>query len=130
MLGTEIRLTLITRKLTSIDGLPRWLCGKEAACQSRRHRRRELDSGVGKIPGRRKWQPTPIFLPGELHGQRSLVGCRPWIHKESDTTERLIHTPSANSNEDSLKTARTHTVLEHLISKRPYQSLYKGKKNA
>ena len=36
---------------------------------------------------RRKWQPTPVFLPGESHGQRSLVGCSPWGHTESDTTE-------------------------------------------
>ena len=45
--------------------------------------------GVGKIPWRRKWQPTPVFLPGESHGQRSLVGYSPRGHKESDTTERL-----------------------------------------
>ena len=38
---------------------------------------------------RRKWQPTPVFLPGESHGQRNLVGYRPWGCKESDTTERL-----------------------------------------
>ena len=44
------------------------------------------DSRVGKIPWRRKWQPTPVFLPGESHGQRSLVGYSPWGHKESDTT--------------------------------------------
>ena len=36
---------------------------------------------------RRKWQPTPVFLPGESQGQRSLVGCRLWGHIESDTTE-------------------------------------------
>ena len=42
---------------------------------------------VGKIPWRRKWQPTPVFLPGESHGQRSLVGFSPRGHKESDTTE-------------------------------------------
>ena len=42
---------------------------------------------VGKIPGRREWQPTPVFLPGEFHGQRSLVDFGPWGHKESDTTE-------------------------------------------
>ena len=35
----------------------------------------------------RKWQPTPVFLPGESQGQRSLVGCRPWARKESDMTE-------------------------------------------
>ena len=44
---------------------------------------------VRKIPWRRKWQPTPVFLPGEFHGQRSLVGYSPWGRKESDTTERL-----------------------------------------
>ena len=45
-------------------------------------------------PLEKKWQPTPAFLPGEFHGQRSLVGCSPWGHKESDTTERqtLCHT--------------------------------------
>ena len=36
---------------------------------------------------RRKWQPTPVFLPGESHGQRSLVGCHLWGHREPDTTE-------------------------------------------
>ena len=36
---------------------------------------------------RRKWQPTPVFLPGESHGRRSLVGCSPWGHTQSDTTE-------------------------------------------
>ena len=49
------------------------------------------DSGSipGSIPWRRKWQPTSVFLPGESHGQRSLVGYRPWCCKELDTTERL-----------------------------------------
>ena len=44
---------------------------------------------VEKIPWHRKWQPTPIFLPGESHGQRSLVGYSPWGHKELDMTEQL-----------------------------------------
>ena len=43
-------------------------------------------------PWRRKWQPTPVLLPGKSHGQRSLVGYNPWGHKESDTTERLHFT--------------------------------------
>ena len=47
-----------------------------------------FDPWVGKIPWRRKWQPTPVFLRGESHGQRSLVGYSPWGRKESDT-ERL-----------------------------------------
>ena len=50
-----------------------------------------FDPWVRKAPWRRKWQPTPIFLPGESHGQRSLVGYSPWGHKESDTTERTAH---------------------------------------
>ena len=44
---------------------------------------------VRKIPWRRKWQATPAFLPGESHGQRSLMGHSPWDRKESDTTEQL-----------------------------------------
>ena len=38
---------------------------------------------------RRRWHPTPVLLPGKSHGRRSLVGCSPWGHRESDTTERL-----------------------------------------
>ena len=51
-----------------------WFSGEESACQCRR---RGLDPRVGKIPWRRKWQPTPVFLPGETHGQRSLAGYSP-----------------------------------------------------
>ena len=47
------------------------------------------ETWVRKIPWRRKWQPTPVFLPGESHGRRSLVGYSPRGRKESDTTERL-----------------------------------------
>ena len=47
---------------------------------------------VRKIPWRRKWQPTPIFLPQEFHGQRSLVCYSPCVTKESDVTERLLLT--------------------------------------
>ena len=45
----------------------------------------ERDAGR-KIPWRREWLPTPVFLPGKSHGQRSLVGYSPWGHKELDTT--------------------------------------------
>ena len=48
-----------------------------------------FDPWVRKIPWRRAGQPTPVFLPGESHGQRSLVGYSPWGFKESDTTQRL-----------------------------------------
>ena len=48
-----------------------------------------LDTWVGKIPWRRKWQPPPLFFPGQSHGQMSLVGYSPWGHKNSNTTQRL-----------------------------------------
>ena len=51
-----------------------------------------FDLWVRKFPLRREWQPTPAFLPGEFHGQRSLAGYSPWGCKESDTTEGLTHT--------------------------------------
>ena len=50
------------------QGLPRWLSGKEATCQCRKRKRHGFDPCVGKIPWNRKWQPTPVSLPGELHG--------------------------------------------------------------
>ena len=50
-----------------------------------------IRSLVRKIPWRRAWQPTPVFLPGESHGQRSLVGCSLWGHKESGTTKCIAH---------------------------------------
>ena len=46
---------------------------------------------VGMVPLRRKRQPTPVFLLGESHGERSLMGCGPWSLKESDTTEATKH---------------------------------------
>jgi len=52
-------------------------------------RRPGFDPWVGKILWRREWQPTPVFLPGEFHGQRSLVDYSPWDCKESDMTEQL-----------------------------------------
>ena len=65
-----------------LEGLPWWLSGKESACQRRRH---GFNPWVRKIHWRSKWQPTPVFLPGKSHGQRSLAGYG--VTKESDTTE-------------------------------------------
>ena len=55
-----------------------WLIGKESACQCRRH---GFNPWVETIPWRRQWQPTPVFLPGKSHGQRSLDGYSPWVCK-------------------------------------------------
>ena len=48
-----------------------------------------LIPGSGRFPWRRAWQPTPVFLPGETHGQRSLEGYSPWGRKELNTTEAI-----------------------------------------
>jgi len=67
------------------------LAGKNPPPNTGRHagrrRRCGLDPWVRKIPWRRKWQPTPIFLPGKSHGQRRLMDYSSWDRKESDTTE-------------------------------------------
>ena len=63
--------------------------GKEYTCQCRRHKRCRFDPWVGKSPWSRKWQLTPVFLPGKSHGQRRLAGYSPWGCKELDTTEGL-----------------------------------------
>ena len=74
-------------KFSKYFGLAKWLSRKEPACQRRRYRRRGFDPRVGKMPWRREWHPAPVFLPGEFHGQRSLVGYSSCSHKESDMTE-------------------------------------------
>ena len=60
--------------------------GKESACNTG-----NLGSftELGRFPWRREWLPTPVFLPGKSHGQRSLADYNPWGHKETDTTKQL-----------------------------------------
>ena len=68
-----------------LRGLPRWLWGKESACQCKRHERHGFNPWVKKIPSRREWQPTPGFLPGESQAQRSLASyTTSWVRKELD----------------------------------------------
>jgi len=64
-----------------LDVTPLVAHGKEFPCQCR------FNSWILKIPWRRKWQPSPVFLPGKFHGQRSLVGYSSWNCKELDTTK-------------------------------------------
>ena len=59
-----------------VEPPPWWLSGKESACW-----RHGFDPWVGKISWRREWQPTPVFLLGKSHGQRTLAGYSPWGHK-------------------------------------------------
>ena len=68
-------------------GLLSCLSGKESTCQCRSCRRCQINPCVSKILWRREGHPTPVFLPGESHGQRSLAGYSPWGCKELDMTE-------------------------------------------
>ena len=68
-------------------GFPCGTSSQEPTCQCRRCKGRGFDPQVGNIPWRRKWLPTPVFLPAESHGQRSLVDYSPWGCKQSYTTD-------------------------------------------
>ena len=75
---------------------------------------------AGKIPWRRKWQPTPVLLPGKFHGQRSVVGYSPWGHKESDTTERLVYSKRIqfrNSQMEEMCRAKTYGERTRVLSR-------------
>ena len=83
-LGLNLNTYLKLNK--TLFGLPCWLRQKRIRLHCGRC---GLDPWVGKIPWRRAWQSTLVFLPGESQGQRSLVGYSPWGRKESDTTGQL-----------------------------------------
>ena len=85
---------IIRTKFTLRSAFPVGSDSKEFACNAG-----DLSSipGLGRSPWRREWLPTPVFLPGESHGQRRLVGYSPWGHRESDTTEQLHFTLRSNS---------------------------------
>ena len=91
-IGSQIRLEYeqglysLKHQVAWQMGLPWWLRGQNICLLCRRPR---FDPCVRKIHWRRKWQPTPVLLPGKSLGWRSLIGYSPWCHKESDTTERL-----------------------------------------
>ena len=79
----------------------------------------DTDTGVspwvGKIPWRKKWHPTPGFLPGEPHGRRSLVGYSPWGHNESDmTVHTCVHTHTV-STRTPFKSQQTVLLIESKI---------------
>ena len=78
-LGSTAEFTLYKIPSSSIinTGFPGGASGKQLACQCRRHKRCGFNPWVGKIPWRKAWQPTAVFLPGESHGKRSLAGSGP-----------------------------------------------------
>ena len=71
-------------------GFPGGARSKESTCQCRRHKRHRFNPWVGKIAWSRKWQPTPEFLPGNSHGQRSLAGYIVHGAAELDMTEQSL----------------------------------------
>ena len=77
------------------------------------YRRPGFDPLVGKIPWRRKWQHTPVFLPGKSHGQRSLVGYSLWGCKELDTTQQLTqtHTKHLSKKRRKIRWKKTGKML-------------------
>ena len=81
------KLPLFEKHCSTSTGFPGGASGEESA-----YKRHSFDPWVRKVPWRRTWQPTLVFLPGEVHGQRSLAGCSLCGHKELDMTERLKHT--------------------------------------
>ena len=81
-----------------------------------RDKRCGLDSWVGKIPWRRAWQPTPVSLPGEPHGQRSLAGYSPWGPKELDRTEVSWHSRGEQPHPFLGQQSGTH-LKEHVVRK-------------
>ena len=92
------RINATLQKQPTISGFPGYNCGKEPTCPSMRHKSLRLDPWVAKMPRRRAWQPSPLFMPGESHGQRILGGYSPQGHTESDTTKATQHAKGMLSN--------------------------------
>ena len=103
-------------------GLPRLLSGKEFTCQCRRRKRLGFNLWVRKIPWSKKWQPIPVHLPGEFHGQRIQAGSSPWGHQESDMTEHT-HTHEKTQEHECLIVVLS-TALEGVLSCKSAQTLF------
>ena len=80
-INEEVNILMVLLITLNSLGLPRWISGKESACQCRSLRRCGFDPWVRNILWRREWQSTLVFLPEKSHGQRSLVGYSPWGRK-------------------------------------------------
>ena len=89
--------------------LPRWLSGKESACQCSGCKRCRFYPWVRKIPWRKKQQPTSVFLLGKSHGQRSLVGYSPWGHRVRHNWAHTHTLPSSVQRPEMLPGNRCHT---------------------
>ena len=104
-------------------GFPGGASDKESTCQYRRYKRLGFDPWVRKIPWRSAWQPTPVFLPGDSHGQRSLAGRSPWGRRVGrEVTE---HAPRKKTFESSVKETGGRNTCGFLQESNPGES--KGK---
>ena len=108
----DVRMNMFRKGLHFPVGFPGGSVGKESACNAGDTGDASLILGSGRFPWRKKWQPTPVYLPGESHGQRSLVGYSPWGRKKLDTTEATGHStlPSAETVSGVL---RMHIKLQN-----------------
>ena len=117
---------VFSRSIRVLVGLPWWLRQYRICLQCRSP---GFDPWVRNIPWRRKWQPTPVFLPGGFHGQGNLAGCSPWGCKESDTTERLNTTTATSRCQLSCSIAQEQSSEMKdkgtTCFKRTYHSLFK-----
>ena len=93
-------------------GFPGGSDGKASACKCGRP---GFDPWVGQMPWRRKWQLTPVLLPGKFRGWKSLVGYSPWDCKESDMTEQL-HRFKFLTEDFSLKASAMHRLFGHWLT--------------
>ena len=105
-------------------GFPGGASGEEPTCQCRRHRRCGFSACVGKIPWRRAWQPTPVFLPGEFFAQRSLAGYSPQGRKDSDMTKATQHTCTEANSWKTQRTGYLENATVISVSKAPQTPFY------
>ena len=104
-MGGNVRIQCISLFTCSHWGFPGGTSDKEPACQHRTRKGCRLDPWVRKIPWRRKWQPTPAFLPGESHGQRSLGAT---VHGVSRSRTRLKRLSTQSLRNGHTWAARPH----------------------
>ena len=105
----KCNFSLIATKSQQWAGFPGGPSGKRSACQCRRYR---FDPWVRKIPWRRKQQPTPLFLPGEPHGQRTLVGYSPYVCARAKSLQQCLTlcNPIDYNNQDHLGSPRIQSM--------------------
>ena len=101
---------------------------KLSTCHCRRNNRLRFGPWVGKIPWRRKWQCTPVFLPGKFHGQRNLSCHSSWGDKESDMTEQLNTHTFGYWVKSCVSQYSNKSSLEILTSRSFYPCICSGKK--